>query len=235
MNKAIQRICAWSGPVFAGIFLVCIILMGFIPPPSPAYDAATLAQIYESNRLLIQVGATVVMQASILMLLWVAVISIQLRRIEQGPPILSLIQLICGVCANFLFTFVTAAWTVAAFRPQLEPTEIQAWTDLSFFLLMMPVTVLTVQAIAIGVAILSDKREKPLFPRWVGFYNLWFSLLILPGGLVTFFKTGPFAYDGILVFWLALTLFSSWNFVMAWSVDRAIRTPDNLSGASRDF
>lgn len=232
MNKTIQRVCIWSGPVFIVIMLVCLIAMGFLPPPSPAYDAVQIAAIYEENRTLIRAGSTVLMQGSILMLLWVAAISIQLRRVEQGTPILSLVQLICGVCGNFLFTFMAAAWTVAAFRPEREATEIQAWNDFGWFLLIMPVTVLSVQAIAIGVAVLSDVRRQPLFPRWVGYFNFWLALLLLPGSLVTFFKSGPFAYDGILVFWIALTLFPSWSFVMAWSVDRAIRTPDEAPADS---
>lgn len=233
MNKTIQRACIWSGPVFIVIMLVCLIIMGFIPPPSPAYDAAQIAAYYEENRTLLRVGGTVLMQFSILMLLWVAAISIQLRRVEQGPPILSTVQLICGVCGNFLFTFMAAAWTVAAFRPEREATEIQAWHDFGWFLLIMPVTVLSVQAIAIGIAVLSDVRKQPLFPRWVGYFNFWLALLLLPGSLVTFFKTGPFAYDGLLVFWIALALFPSWTFVMAWSVNRAIGMPDEPASDSR--
>ncbi|MEM1138488.1 MAG: hypothetical protein AAGH45_01290 [Pseudomonadota bacterium] len=226
MNKGIQRVCIWSGPVFAPIMLFCLIIMGFMPALPAAYDAAQVAAHYEENRTLIRVGGTVMMQASVLMVLWVIAISVQLQRVEDGPPILSIIQGVFGVFANFLFTFVAAAWTVAAFRPEREATEIQAWTDVGWFYLLMPATVLSVQALAIGVAVLCDGRAKPLFPRWVGYYNLWIAILFLPGALVTFFKSGPFSWDGILVFWLALSLFLSWIFVMAFSVDRAIRTAE---------
>lgn len=44
----------------------------------------------------------------------------------------------------------------------------------------------------------------------------------LPGGLVTFFKSGPFAWNGILAFWLPLTVFGIWYGVMFMLLRKAI-------------
>lgn len=210
--------------MFALIMLISFLLLGFIPPLPAALDANEVARYYDENRLVIRIGGTLVMQASVLMMLWIAAISMQLRRIEVGPPILSTLQAIFGSCGNFLFIFVAAAWSLAAFRPEREATEIQALNDLGWFLLLMPATLLTAQALAIGLVVLLDQREKPLFERWVGYFNIWIAILFLPGALITFFKTGPFSWDGVLVFWLALTLFLSWLFVMAVAVTKAINT-----------
>ncbi|MEM7284584.1 MAG: hypothetical protein AAF438_23555 [Pseudomonadota bacterium] len=225
MENIVQRVFAWSGPLFILIMLFCLIVMDFIPPISPALDAAAVAAFYNENRLGIRFGSTIMMQGCVLMMLCVTAISLQLRRIEGKVAIFSTIQLVSGVFANALFVFSAAAWTLAAFRPERDVADIQAWNDIGWFLLLMPATILSLQGIAIGLAILL-KRDQQLYPRWVGYFNLWFAILFLPGALVTFFKTGPFAWDGILVFWLALGLFASWAFVMAWSTDRAIRTPD---------
>ena len=135
MNETAQRLCIWSGPAFAPIMLISLIAMGFLPALPPAYNASEVVRHYEENRTLIRIGGTIIMQSSVLMLLWVIAISVQLRRVEDGPPILSVVQLVCGVCANFLFTFMAAAWTVAAYRPEREPSEIQAWSDFGWFLL----------------------------------------------------------------------------------------------------
>ncbi|MEM8660918.1 MAG: hypothetical protein AAGF35_08545 [Pseudomonadota bacterium] len=225
MNQTIQKICIWSGPVFGVVMLGCLFSLGFIPPLPAAMDATQVANHYEEHRTLIRVGATVMMQGSVLMFLWVVAISVQLRRIEQGPPVLSMVQLVLGLCVNFLFVFIAVAWSVAAFRPEREATEIQAWNDFGWFMLVMPVGTLTLQALAIGVALLGDRSNTPLFPRWVGYFNIWAAILFLPGALVTFFKSGPFSWDGILVFWLAIVLFFVWIFVMAFAVNRAIDTP----------
>jgi len=226
MTNIVLRVCVWSGPAFVLIFLACLITMDFLPPPSPAMDADQIAALYDKNRLGIRAGGTIIVQSCILMILCVTAIAFQLRRIENGPPIFSTILLISGVCANFLFVFVGTAWTMAAFRPDRDIANIQAWNDLSWFFLLLQVSTLSMQGIAIGLAILLNSTKQTLFPRWIGYYNLWFAILFLPGALVTFFKTGPFAWDGILVFWLALGLFASWIFIMTWSTDRAICTLD---------
>lgn len=83
-----------------------------------------------------------------------------------------------------------------------------------------------VQAAAVAVAVLGDKSTRPLIPRWVGYFNLWVILLFLPGGLATFFKTGAFAWNGLLAFWLAAVVFGLWYVVMTVMLRRAIRAPD---------
>ena len=55
----------------------------------------------------------------------------------------------------------------------------------------------------------------------VGLY-LWTAFLFIPGGLVTFFKAGPFAWNGLLAFWVAAAVFGSWFIVMSVVVRRAV-------------
>ena len=71
-----------------------------------------------------------------------------------------------------------------------------------------------VQLMSIGLAILLDKNSRPVFPRWVAYFNIWVAVLFIPGVLITFFKSGPFAWNGILAFWLPLVVFFAWYFVM---------------------
>jgi hypothetical protein len=44
--------------------------------------------------------------------------------------------------------------------------------------------------LALGLAILSDTRSSKIFPRWLGYYNIFVGLSFLPDLLVPFFKTG---------------------------------------------
>ena len=36
----------------------------------------------------------------------------------------------------------------------------------------------------------------------------------VPGGLLTFFKTGPFAWDGLFVWWIPFVIFFAWYVLM---------------------
>jgi hypothetical protein len=93
---------------------------------------------------------------------------------------------------------------------------------MSWFFMVMPVVPAAVQNITIGAAILSDRRPVPVFPRWLGFYNIWVAIFILPGGLITFFKGGIFAWSGLLPFYVAGTVFGNWFIVMTMQLMKAI-------------
>ena len=86
--------------------------------------------------------------------------------------------------------------------------------DLGWIMLLMTFTTFVVQNFAIGLCILGDKRERPTLPRWVGYFNFWVGVLFIPGGLLTFFKTGPFAWDGLFVWWVPLIVFFIWYVAM---------------------
>lgn len=61
---------------------------------------------------------------------------------------------------------------------------------------------------------LAQDPEREVLPRWLGFYNLWTAFLTLPGLLLIFFRTGAFAWNGVLVFWVVATVFGGWYLVM---------------------
>ena len=88
------------------------------------------------------------------------------------------------------------------------------------------------QEVPIGIAILMDRSNRPVFPRWVGYVNLWVPLTFVPALLPYFFMTGPFAWQGLLVFYLGLSTFGLWVVVMTWALLRAVRDEDAHSEAT---
>ena len=48
-----------------------------------------------------------------------------------------------------------------------------------------------------------------------------------PGGLITFFKTGPFAWNGLLAFWVPLVIFFVWFLVMFVALLKTIREQES--------
>lgn len=227
MSQFIQKTFAWAGPVFIVVLLPSFWVMGFLPPISPTLSPTEMAAHLDERRGAYRLGATLIMQSGLFMFLWAAAISAQIRRIENGgPPVLTYAQMILSVPANFFPVLAALLWSVVAFRPERSPELLILFNDLAWLMILMPAAALMLQAIVIGVAILSDDRATPLFPRWAAYLNFWVALLLLPGVVTSFFKTGPFAWDGLLVFWVPILAFFAWIIVMAWLVARAVDMPD---------
>jgi hypothetical protein len=68
-----------------------------------------------------------------------------------------------------------------------------------------------------------DRSARQVFPRWVGYANLWVPLTFVPALMPFFFKTGPFAWQGLLVFYLGLATLGAWVVIMVWALLRAVR------------
>jgi hypothetical protein len=56
----------------------------------------------------------------------------------------------------------------------------------------------------------------------VAYFNIWVGLLFVPGGVSYFFRTGPFAWCGLLAFWVAAGAFFVWLLVMPWVTVKSI-------------
>ena len=220
-------VCSWAGPAFVVILVLSFLMMGFLPPPSPLLSAEGLAELIDERRTAFRLGATLVMQTTLFMFLLVAAVATQLRRIEAGrEPLYTYASLILGLVGNVLPLFMGVIWTTIAYRPERDPQLLLLLNDFAFLALVMPAFPLMLQWIVIGAAILSDTRKTPLYPRWAAYLNFWAALLLLPGVVATFFKTGPFAWDGVLVFWVEIFAFFLWIFVMAWLTPKAAAIPD---------
>ena len=76
--------------------------------------------------------------------------------------------------------------------------------DMSWLMFLGIISSACVQVAALGLAILLDKRTKPVFPRWAGYFNIWVALIWVPAAIIPFFKTGPLAWNGVFAWWVPL-------------------------------
>ncbi|MFA6576825.1 MAG: hypothetical protein WCS84_15495, partial [Nocardioides sp.] len=151
----------------------------------------------------------------------VATIAIQMRRMEGRAPVLTVVQVVSGAVTGVLLTMPLLVMAVAGFRPDRTPELTVTLNDLAWLLFLTPIAPFMVQNVAIGIAVLRDPRQ--VFPRWVGYANLWIAVLFVPDVLAYFFFDGPFAWDGLFVFWLALAAYAAWLVIMPIAVRRALR------------
>ena len=216
-----QRAFAWSGVVMMVLFLIGFWpVAGFVPPTGPRESVSQIVGFYSSNTTAIHLGLWITMIAAAFCVPFFVAVSIQMRRIEGKHSPLAYAQMIFGGLFTLEFIFPLMIWQAADYRPALDPNMTYRLHDLGWLMFLGVVSTGVLQAIFIAVAIFRDKREQPIFPRWVGYTSLWCGLLFMPGGLIVFFKTGPLDWRGLIAWWMLLVAFAIWTTVLVYSLLR---------------
>lgn len=212
-----QRICAWSVPLFMVFLGIGFAVLGrYIPPPSPEQSAASIVRFYARDTNLIRLGLVLTMVGAALLVPWVVVFAHQLRRVEGPSGVLAQTQMLAGAMVVILIVIPTMLWTAAAYRPERSPDIVLALNDIGWFFFILAFSLPVVQMLAIALAILGAPDET-VFPRWVGYLNLWLAILLAPGAIVTFVKHGVFAWNGLIGWWLTIV-----DFGIFWTVNTIV-------------
>jgi hypothetical protein len=227
MNKNLQKLSAWSGFVAVNVFFLGLIIMQFIPPMPPALTPEQVAEVYLSRAFEIKLGALLLVISAMFCGPFDAAIYLQLRRMEGAKrPVCSIGQLASGIANIQFFILPGVLFIVAAYRPDRPIEVLSALNDIAWIVTMLPWTVGAMQCICIGAAILTHGNVGSAYPRWVGFFNIWISIGMATSSVIPFFKTGPFAWNGLVGFWIPATVFGLWMGVMWWMTLKAIATDD---------
>jgi hypothetical protein len=208
----VQRILIATGPVLLVMWLAGFVFFArFIPPPSPKDSPEEVLRQFQDNADGIRVGMWLTLFASALLVPFAAAISSQLRRIEGSRAPLSQTQFGSAVALCLEFIFPVMLWVAAAYRADdIDAGLIRTLNDLGWLIFVVVVCSVIVQMLCIAGAIFIDQREQPIFPRWMGYLTLWVAVSMVPPGLALFFKDGPFAWNGILGFYVPLTCYAIW-------------------------
>lgn len=216
MNPTVQRVCVWCGPAFLVFFGIGFWLFaGFLPPPSPAASADQIAQMYRDHTTGIRTGIAVMIVGTGFLIPWVAIMSVQLKRIEGRQSPLTRIAEIAGTVEIPTLFLPMVVVGVAAYRPtETSPETLRTLNDLAWLSFTGVIAPMTAIHLATAAAILTDKRPDPVFPRWCGIFNLVVWIFYLPGAVIYFFHDGPLAWDGGLGWWVQLVAWTAWFWVM---------------------
>lgn len=223
MSRFSQQLCALGGP-FCALFLgVGLLLAGFVPPPSPGLPAEAVAALYLERAPLIRSGMVLGLVGIIGYIALVCVISARLRIIEAGSRLAADLQLGAGAIGVLTVMFPLMIFGTTAFRPERDPQLTQLLNDLGWLIIIPAFPTFIAQFLGIAFAALQDRSPQPMFPRWSAYFNVWVGLLFVPGAFAYFLRSGPFAWDGLLSFWIAASAFFLWLLVMPVLVLRSLR------------
>jgi hypothetical protein len=218
------RAFLWAGPLLSLIFFIGVVpLMGFIPPMHPTDSAAEIARRYGDNTDSIRIGTWCIMLAVGLIAPWGVGLAVLTRRIQGTSPTYTYLQLVCVAIGVVIGMGFPLCWGVASYRPDgLAPDTIRMLNDFGWFFFLFDYPPFCIWFVAVALAIFSDSSEHPLFPRWTAYVSIWVCLLSIPAGLMLFFKTGAFAYNGLIAMYVPLAVFFVWIIVMTVTGLRAL-------------
>jgi hypothetical protein len=239
VNYRNQVACAWCGPLMTlGFFIGLWPLAHFIWPPAPGWSANHIAHFFQHDTNAKRAGLLIAMLSTGLLAPFYAVISNQLRRIEGPSKPLAYSQLAAGACTVLEIILPLMLWQGVAYRPGRAPVVTQTLNDVAWLTFLGLTTTVLIQNAIIGVAVLQDSRPEPVFPRWYAYLNFLAVAGVFPAGLVVFFKSGPLAWDGAIVWGIGVAIFFVWILVTAYLVIQAAareqteRPPSGLAAAA---
>jgi len=223
-----QRAILWWGIGLAVAYaLALIFLMKMVPPPNADWSADQVAEFYRDNSTSIRWGAVISGWTGAFMMPILAVVAIQMARVETGgAKIWSALSLVSGALMSLFLALPPIFWGTAAFTAEREP-EITALahqiglltlttTDQYYIFMWVGVTVLALRPATQFVA------NNP-FPRWWGYLSLWITIMFEAGAFAFIPKSGLLSWNGLLVFWSPLSLFGVWISIQSWLLFRALR------------
>ncbi|WP_293045101.1 hypothetical protein [Mycobacterium sp.] len=225
-GKRVQLWSLYSVFGFIVLFLIgWVLLARMVPPPSPADDPEQIGRFFRDHLFGIRVGMVLSLFASALLLPWGGAICAQMLRVEGPRAPLAWAWAAAQGCVVIEFVYPCAFWLMAAFRPD-NASRVQTFDDLGWLPFLGIVCTGMFQMVALAVITLRDQRAQPVYPRWFSYFQLWCALGVGLTFGVWIFKTGPLAWDGLIGFWIPVTVYFVWVVVTTIVTGRAINHDD---------
>jgi hypothetical protein len=232
----VWRLCAASGALYATVGLVFwAIIAGFVPAPHESLHADGIKDFFLAHQTRIRVGMVGYVAIGAFYLPWSVVIARIMARIEGPHGLLHRIEFFGGIATVFATMFSGVMWLTASFRtPERSAQDIQLVTDIGWFIFDMTFMVTLLQMCAFGSVILLDKRRTPYFPKWLGWFCYLLAFTFVPLLAMPFTRTGPFAWDGLFNYWVALGAFFVFIYTLTYYLFGAVKRIENEELGSQE-
>ena len=223
VNTKVLMFGAWGALLYPGLLIIgWLWLAGFVPPPPPTASAEQIVDIYQHHAVAIRAGMVITMFGAVMAMPLGATVAYFISRIEGFFGPLSILQVMGAVGMAVLTFYPPMWWLISIYRPERSAELTQTLSDAGWLQWVGGLTIYYPTVIVIAVASFLDKSPEPVFPRWFGYANIWLVILLLPGQMIFFFKTGPLAWNGLIAFYLAFLVFAMWFPVAFYLLRKAV-------------
>jgi hypothetical protein len=218
VSERTQRVLIWWGLSFGIIYGVAFVaLLGMVPPPHARLTSVEIAAWYYHHHTKIRLGAMVASWSSAFLVPISVVVAAQIRRQEKPPYLWTMMSVVGGGLMSIFLVLPPLFWGVAAYTPNRAPDVTSLMHELGMLSLTTTDQYYVFPWVAIIVICLLPVAAKHSpFPRWFGYLTAWMLIVDEAGAFAFLTHTGPFAWDGLFVFWIPFGCFPVWLGILAY-------------------
>jgi hypothetical protein len=228
-----QKLGLWCNFVF--VALTAIGWLGIahfiLPAPADLGLQGTKVWFSETHHWGVLIGCSIFYVAAGILTPGSVAFGLMLSKIEGRRPLWSITTAVCGVFISLIIFFNCCAWMVAAYRPQTAPDVIQSWYDWAWFAFLLGWIYLALEMVATGAVEMMDDRAEPMVPRWFSYATFLGAFCLLGAAGPAFFQSGPFAYHGLLAFYLPVVIWAAYLMMTSWFMIRSVNREIEARGA----
>ncbi len=215
-------ICFWILPVFYCVYGVMFVpLARLMPPPAPGNSVEQIAAFFDAHGPGIRIGFGMAMIVTGFVGVTNGLIVFEIKRMSVHPVLAYayLASLAVGAVPGSLFASIT--FLTAVFRPDRDPQLVGLLYDVALLSFVGSLGCFTTSYLVFAVAVLLDTNN--VFPNWMAYVAVWQIVTEVMAAPVFVFRSGPFAWNGAISFWMGVLIFVVWQAWLIVLVGLAIR------------
>ena len=219
----------WTMVIFYQLFgLLFFVVTRTQPPPEPSWEPARVVQWFDENRYGLLIGFAFVFIISGMTSIMNALIAYSMRRMSVSRAFAYSYLVIYALSTLPGMLLLAITLTVGAMRPDRDPELVRWIYDFAFMTFDGTMGVFLVGSLVWMVAILLDKNR--VFPKWFAYLNLCNALTEVVVAPAWIFKSGVFAWNGVITWWIDVAVFVTYTIVFITLLRRMILREDFGTG-----
>lgn len=222
-SKRDQWICWWSLPIFYNLFGLIFVYLGKVmPPPKPGLTQDEIVAFLTTNAKSMQIAWVLLSLSLGFASLSSGLIVTQMKRMKGVSPALAYAYLaVLAVAALPGCLFCGIMFALAAFRPERAPQLLVLLYDMGMLSFVGSLGCFVVQYLVFALAIFLDQRR--VFPKWLAYMSIWGIVTEFVAVPIWLFRRGPYAWDGLISFYLGTIIFVVWEICLIVCLYKAIK------------
>lgn len=224
LTRKINLFGAWCGVGYCALLLFgWWVVGGFYPLHSPSAGAEEIARFFRGDVVGIRIGMVMVMWGAAVFIPFTATVADYIQKAEGRAGPLTKITTMSGYANAMLTFYPPLLWIANTFRSNERTDEmIYMLNDVAWLQFIGGLSLVMPMFVTVAIVAFNDRSANPVFPRWSGYASLFTFFAFLPDQLLFFFKTGPFAWNGLFAFWLPLSVFCGWFLMLFYLIRRDV-------------